>query len=321
MRRRLAFIITAIISLPPWSAIVAAATMLTFAAVSTSEKSLRVAVLDFGEAAQGQRVADLFATSLVKAPADTTTNIGMRVALLDRGMSRAAARGVGYRGSLNLALGEARDLGAAVGCDFIIIGDAQTIRRSSLAKPIYYETYASIFVVSARTGRLVAWERPAFEAATPEAAEGALFAELRLVAARQLTRIIGEFQAETTLPRAAAIAGDEGAPEVIDLTTAELDDTKHSDMRPPLPYRRLRPPYPDTAARAEAEATVDVTVDIGADGEVTRVEVIRWAGFGLDDAVIETVRQLHFRSATRAGAPVPVRVLLRYNFRRPPKSN
>jgi len=320
MRRRLAFIIAALFSLPPWSAMVAAL-MPTFAvAVSTSEKSLRVAVLDFGEAAQGQRVADLFAASLVKAQA-ATTNVGMKVALLDRGMSRAAARGVGYKGSLNLTLGEARDLGAAIGCDFIIIGDAQTIRRSSLARPIYYEAYASLFVVSARTGRLVAWERPAFEAAPPEAAEAALFAELRLFAARQLTRITGEFQAETTLPRAAAIAGDAGAPEVVDLSTAELDDMKHSDVRPPLPYRRLRPPYPDTAARAEAEATVDVTVDIGVDGEVTRVEVIRWAGFGLDDAVIETVRQLHFRSATRAGAPVPVRVLLRYNFRRPPKSN
>ncbi|MDQ3653392.1 MAG: TonB family protein [Acidobacteriota bacterium] len=320
MRRRLAFIIAALISLPPWSAMVAAL-MPTFAvAVSTSEKSLRVAVLDFGEAAQGQRVADLFAASLVKAQA-ATTNVGMKVALLDRGMSRAAARGGGYKGSLNLTLGEARDLGAAIGCDFIIIGDAQTIRRSSLARPIYYEAYASLFVVSARTGRLVAWERPAFEASPPEAAEAALFAELRLVAARQLTRITGEFQAETTLPRAAAIAGDAGAPEVVDLSTAELDDMKHSDVRPPLPYRRLPPPYPDTAARAEAEATVDVTVDIGVDGEVMRVEVIRWAGFGLDDAVIETVRQLHFRSATRAGAPVPVRVLLRYNFRRPPKSN
>ncbi|MDQ3256366.1 MAG: hypothetical protein M3R15_21165, partial [Acidobacteriota bacterium] len=271
MRRRLAFIITAIISLPPWSAMVAAAVMPTFAvAVSTSEKSLRLAVLDFGEAAQGQRVADLFAASLVTAQAATTTNVGMKLALLDRAMSRAAARGGGYRGSLNLALGEARDLGAAIGCDFIIIGDAQTIRRSSLARPIYYEAYTSIFVVSARTGRLVAWERPAFEAAMPEAAEAALFAELRIVAARQLTRIIGEFQAESTLPRAAPIAGDEGAPEVIDLSAAELDDTKLSDVRPPLPYRRLRPPYPDTAARAEAEATVDVTVDIGADGEVTR---------------------------------------------------
>ncbi len=91
-------------------------------------------------------------------------------------------------------------------------------------------------------------------------------------------------------------------------------------FRAPQPYRRLRPPYPDTAARAEAEATVDAAVEIDAGGEVRRIEIVRWAGFGLDDAVIETVRQLHFRPAMRDGAPVAVRVLLRYNFRRPPKS-
>jgi outer membrane biosynthesis protein TonB len=39
-------------------------------------------------------------------------------------------------------------------------------------------------------------------------------------------------------------------------------------IRAPRPYRRLRPEYPTDAARAEAEATVDVAVDVGADGEV-----------------------------------------------------
>ena len=59
-------------------------------------------------------------------------------------------------------------------------------------------------------------------------------------------------------------------------------------------YRRLRPTYPETAARAEAEATVDVVVDVGADGEVSKVQVARWAGFGLDDTTVATVRQMHF---------------------------
>ena len=33
-------------------------------------------------------------------------------------------------------------------------------------------------------------------------------------------------------------------------------------LRLPRPYRRLVPAYPETAARAEAEATVDVLVDL-----------------------------------------------------------
>jgi TonB family protein len=88
-------------------------------------------------------------------------------------------------------------------------------------------------------------------------------------------------------------------------------------LRLPRPYRRLRPAYPETAARADAEAVVDVLVDLDAAGEVSRIDVTRWAGFGLDEATINTVRKLHFFPAMRDGNPVPMRVLLRYNFRRP----
>jgi hypothetical protein len=45
--------------------------------------------------------------------------------------------------------------------------------------------------------------------------------------------------------------------------------------------------------------------------------VARWAGFGLDEATVNTVRQLHFFPAHRDGVPIPMRVLLRYNFRKP----
>jgi TonB family protein len=100
------------------------------------------------------------------------------------------------------------------------------------------------------------------------------------------------------------------------------DDEKAAEVqgiRAPRPYRRLRPEYPQTAARAEAEATVDVVVDVGADGEVGDVQISRWAGFGLDESTIATVRQLHFFPAMKNGTPIPMRVLLRYNFRKPPR--
>ena len=65
---------------------------------------------------------------------------------------------------------------------------------------------------------------------------------------------------------------------------------------------------------------MDVAVEISADGRVGHVEVVRWAGFGLDEEVVSTVRRMRFRPAERDGEPVAVRVLLRYNFRKPPKS-
>ena len=267
-----------------------------------------VSVLDFG------------ATPIAKLATDAVRNrlhASGEVVLGDADLSRAAARGIGYAGSLNLTTSEARDLGAALAAEFYIIGDAQTLRRSSFQTPVYYESYCSIFLVSARTGRLLLWERPSFENKEATIAERQLSEylsgdELR----RRLLEAIRQAHADERIKRtmhpSTVEAVIEEAPE--DEKAAEIQG-----IRLPRPYRRLRPAYPDTAARAEAEATVDVVADIGTNGEVSDVQVVRWAGFGLDETTIATVRQLHFFPAMKNGTPVPMRVMLRYNFRKPPR--
>ncbi|HVF58179.1 MAG TPA: TonB family protein [Pyrinomonadaceae bacterium] len=282
-------------------------------AAPQEEPRPRVAVLDFGQTETGRRAADALSSSL---------SADRYVRLVDRSLGRDAARGAGYAGSLNMTLAEARDLGAAVDCDFLITGDAQTVRRSPSASPAYNEAYASIFVVSARTGQLVRWLRPHREATTAEEAEKLLLEEVR-AAARICRRDIMRRQEDEQARRRAdeeRTAREDATVEKVTIEDAPEEGTPAAEgVRLPEPYRRLRPAYPDTAAEAEAEATVDARVEIGADGEVGRVEIVRWAGFGLDEAVVNTVRQMHFRPAMRDGAPFPVRVLLRYNFRRPPK--
>jgi TonB family protein len=267
-----------------------------------------LSVLDFGSTAIAKQATDTLRTKL-RATGDIT--------LVDSDLSRAAAKGIGYTGSLNLTVSEARDLGAALASEFYILGDAQTLRRSSFEAPVYYESYCSIFLVSARTGRLLLWERPSFERPLATAAEGKLsqyLADDRL--SRRLLDIIKKTRDEERMQRtvltASAEAVIEEAPE--DEKAAEVQG-----IRTPRPYRRLRPEYPQTAARADAEATVDVVVDVAADGEVGDVQIVRWAGFGLDESTIATVRQLHFFPAMKNGTPIPMRVLLRYNFRKPPR--
>lgn len=267
----------------------------------------RVAVLDFGASGEGRRTAERLAFSLSKDE---------RLSIMDRDQSRAAANGAGYAGSLNMTLEEARNLGAVIDCDFFLTGDAQTLRRSPSVGPIYYEAYVAIFIASARTGRLIIWERPSFEAATPAEAERRLFAELDGIEMRQrYGTLIRRVQEDERNAR--ALAQSHTTP-VIEEAPAE-GEAEAQGLRLPQPYRRQRPPYPEEAARIEAEATVDVEVEIGADGEVQRVDVVRWAGFGLDEATVQTVRRMHFRPAMRGRTPVPMRVLLRYNFRKPPK--
>ncbi len=276
--------------------------------LAAREARAGVGVLDFGATDTGVRAAERVAGLLARR--------GEKVELLDRGMVRAAARGVGYAGSLNMTLAEARDLGAAAGCDFFLTGDAQTLRRSPSERPVYFESYASVFVVSARTGRLLLWDRPAAERATAAEAETAL---LSLLDAERVARYVAAIEeaASHEARERAARAGAEEAGRVIDLS-AEGEAGASADVREPAPYRRLRPSYPETAARAEAEATVDAAVEIDEGGRVARVEIVRWGGFGLDEEVAATIRRMNFRPAVREGEPVAVRVLMRYNFRRPP---
>jgi len=261
-----------------------------------------VAVLDLGETEAGRRVGDELSAALAATP---------HFALVNRAQSRAAARGVGYAGSLNLTLAEARDLGAAIGCDFYVTGEAQTLRRTSTARPDYFESYASLFLVSAETGRLVLWEHVAAESSAPEEAEKSLLAELRARAPRY-AEIVSKSQAAERSERLSARERADAFEEVPD-----EDSPAAVNFRAPQPYRSLRPAYPETAARAAVAATVDALVEVDAAGEVKDIEIVRWAGYGLNEAVTATVRQLHFRPATREGRAVPIRVLLRYNFRRP----
>ncbi len=271
-------------------------------------RPLKISVLDFGDSPLGRLAADQLAANVKRETG---------FSILDLDLARAAARGVSYSGSLNLSRNEAHNLGAALGCDFYILGDAQTLRRSPSTGPVYFESYASIFLVSARTGRLISWERPNFRADKPDAAEKTLMIELSAVSAgRRLATAIGRAQEEEQADR--ELTSERPVP----IIEAAPDDEKLAEsegLRLPRPFRRLTPAYPDSAALAEVVATVDVLVDLDAKGEVMRVEVDRWAGFGLDQSTIETVRQLHFFPAMRNGVGVPMRIMLRYNFRKPPR--
>jgi TonB family protein len=274
----------------------------------TTQRPIPVAILDFGSSQLAKTVAQEFRTKLLKFE-------GVRI--VDPDLSMSAARGTGYSGSLNLSVSEARDLGASMDADFYLIGDAQTLRRSSFSKPVYYQTYLTVFVVSSRTGSLVKWDRIESASDSPTDSEKQLF---QLLESRQTVRIT-QLAIRNAEVKEKAERRQDPAPNAPLIEEAPDNDkiAGEQGLRLPRPYRRLRPIYTESAAGAEVEATVDVLVDIGADGEVQYVQVARWAGFGLDESTVDTVRQLHFFPAMRNGTPIPMRVLLRYNFRKPPQ--
>ncbi|MCA1577922.1 MAG: energy transducer TonB [Acidobacteria bacterium] len=270
----------------------------------TSAKT-SVTVLDFGQTELAKTVAEKVRSSL---------RAKREFLVADGDLSRSAAMGVGYKGSLNLTVNDARDLGAALATEFYLLGDAQILRRSSSTRSVYYESYCSFFLVNSRTGNLLVWERPVFDGDEATGVLQTLYHHVEHELTPRLVVALRRAAEDEQLQRTAIVsyAGPviEEAPE--DEKTAEAQG-----LRLPRPFKRLRPEYPASAERAEAEGTVDVLVEVGADGEVGGVHIVRWAGFGLDEATVTTVKQMHFFPAMRNGTAIPMRVLLRYNFRKP----
>jgi TonB family protein len=295
------------------SALILCASQLSLA--SSQARPTRIAVLDFGDSHTGRQVADRLAQKLSFA-VRTNSSPATGLQILDRDLSRAAALGAGYRGSLNMTLQEAQNLAATIGCDFFFAGDAQTLRRSPSAGPVYFESYAAIYLVSGRTGKLALWERPSVQRAS--AAEAELGLLLELAGEALIRRYRQNIQRSLEDERVARAETTSVGVPVLQLLSDDSSEI-NTEVKAPKPFRRLKPSYPDTAARAELEATVDVLVEIDAQGEVQKIEVSRWAGYGLDQSVVDTVRQLHFFPAMREGVAIPIRVLLRYNFRKPPR--
>lgn len=262
-------------------------------------------------------ILDLGKSSLAANAGETIRNqfrSSNEFVVADPDLSRAAAHGIGYSGSLNMTVTEARDLGVALASNFYLLGDAQTLRRSSSDRPVYFESYCKLFVVSSRTGRLIHWVHEREKSDSAETAERQLLQSLSTdqiffkikIAIRRAVE--DEFHLSTIEPESNS---------AVELAPDNEEAAEQTGLRLPRPFVRYRPEYTDAAASAEVEATIDLLVDIKSDGEVDQIQIARWAGFGLEESAVATVRKLHFFPAQRDGKAIPLRVLLRYNFRKP----
>jgi len=232
------------------------------------------------------------------------TSISAKFKVLNSSLSEAAFLASNPEKPINMTADEAKIIGAAIGCDFFLLVKSENLRRSSFEKKDYFESYAAVYAVSSRTGRLVFWQLKSFNGYNPKDAE-----KLLLDSTAELAKEISE--------RIPTIFKDELNEKIVKLE--EIPDENSPDakfFRTPLPYKRISPPYTALANLYSIAATVDIEVDFDESGKILRTQIVRWAGFGLDEAVAETVRKMNWRPATRSGKPLPIRVLLRYNFKK-----
>ena len=107
------------------------------------------------------------------------------------------------------------------------------------------------------------------------------------------------------------------------LVKLESPSVEAPSPQPPAPLVRatLRdghnaaPDYPRAAVRRRLEGTVVLRLQVGVDGGVRHVEVVRSCDHSiLDSAAVEAARSWQFEPATRGGRPVPDLVTKRVRF-------
>lgn len=232
------------------------------------------------------------------------TSLSPKFKVLNSSLSEAAFLSSNPEKPFNMTTDEAKIIGAAIGCDFFLLVKSENLRRSSFEKKEYFESYAVVYAVSARTGRLVFWRLKTFNGYNAKDPQ-----KLLLDSTGELAKEISD-----TLPAIFKEELNEKSAKPEEIPDENSPDAKN--FRTPLPYKRISPPYTALANLYSIAATVDIEVDFDENGKILQTNVVRWAGFGLDESVAETVRKMNWRAATRSGKPLPVRVLLRYNFKK-----
>jgi len=272
--------------------------LLASAFSSISAQAMQVAILNMVGDEKGEF------TQLLRTEARRNSP---EISLIDEDQTAVALRGAGYSGSLNLSRDEARALGLSLGCDLFVIGKVLLARRIDSADKFYFESFAAMFLIDTRSGRLLKFLFADSKADQEKEARAQLIASLN--AHWQVFKEVikdANVSAQKVSESSQSLTSQE---EVIDL------DHAPSGLAAPVFYQRLKPPYNDQAKLAAITATVELDVVFQADGRVGKVEIVRWAGFGLDESAVATVRQLRFKPAELNGRKVSVRARVQYNFR------
>lgn len=230
-------------------------------------------------------------------------SLGSRFRVVDGDTAGAAFRSAAIEEPFNLSVTEAKRLADTIGCNYLVLVRTGLQPRQNIGRPLYVEAYAALFLIEGRSGRLRKFLLYSAEAAANDRAGGSLTER-----AEEIAAAVSEVFLNPAPP-------SEPALPYLPLP----DTTEAKNLQPPAPYRRIKPEYPITAFLYSVQASIEIEADIDENGRVGNTAVVRWAGFGLEEAVEKAVRTMNWRPAYRDGKPLAARVLLRYNFKKPAK--
>ena len=268
---------------------------------------LRVAIVGFAPATAANKPGELSLAEALSRDA--------RVALIDPSIIQSALVGIGYGGSINMSKDEARKLGAAIGCDFFVVGKAEALTRSDRENDSHEEAYTGVMIVDGRTGALAGFDFISDKASTIESALQALAKTLDARTAGYVDRMIQVRSRARTPQSSDSASAGLTAGDLVEDVPGE-GSSRSTGFKAPEFINRVKPEYATEAEIADITATVEAMVVFRSNGEIGAIEITRWAGFGLDESSERAIRQLKFKPATRDGNAINVRAMIRYNFRR-----
>ncbi|MEP6801947.1 MAG: TonB family protein [Acidobacteriota bacterium] len=126
------------------------------------------------------------------------------------------------------------------------------------------------------------------------------------VASRELKNI--------TINNVSAAAATRSEPSEEVPSGPEGEETSDEPLQPPELLSKVNPVYPEIARRAGVEGTVVLDAQIGQNGRVEDVQVLRGLPLGLSEAASEAVRHWQYRPARGRSGAVPSHKTVRIVF-------
>lgn len=90
--------------------------------------------------------------------------------------------------------------------------------------------------------------------------------------------------------------------------------------KPPQLLEFVEAPYPEAELEQARDAAVVLSIVVGVDGSVAKVDVLESAGVHFDAAALAAAQNFHFSPAEIDGQPASVRLTYRYTFSKPEPS-
>jgi hypothetical protein len=265
-----------------------------------------IAVAVFTASAQRIAIVTAFDSPLERSvAAELSSTLSTKLRVQDLDMTSAAFLATRPADPFNMTAEGSRRLGEAVGVDLMIVLNAATRRRAAIEGADRFESFAVLYFVNSKSGQLANWKLISSNALIETDSKAELIKAVD-ASSEEIIKLAKVALADSSDPHSKNNFGEIPAPDSPDAKT----------FRSPVPYRRLKPEYTRSAYLYDVTATVEATVDLNEKGEITGLEISRWAGFGLDESVEAVIRSMNWRPAERNGKPLPVRFLVRYNFKK-----